>query len=142
VWKVEGLQAACIEHFKTHLSSLQVFSKWLMEKSSGWINIINLGIWLWERNPSTPHQIQTAPLRSSPSLSSVCTPASTTHAEWRSRLRLSEHDSETLFDRLGYVDGDDLTALSNEDWTTIPPIPPLQKKCILSAYAASKAAGN
>jgi hypothetical protein len=54
----------------------------------------------------------------------------------RSGLKLSKDDSQALF-KLGYVDGDDLTALSDEDWITVPP---LQKRRILAAYEASVAA--
>jgi hypothetical protein len=61
--------------------------------------------------------------------------ASTT--EGRCRLILSETDSQALVTKLGYVDGDDLTALNDDDWTAVPP---LQKKRILAAYVASVAA--
>lgn len=131
--------------------SLQVFSAWLMGKSLDWMNSVNLGMWLWQRSLSTPLQIQTAPLHSSspssssvraraaplPSFPLVRAQAGTT--ERRSGLKLSEDDYQALVTKLGYVDGDDLTALSDDDWTAVPP---LQKKRILAAYAASVATSN
>jgi hypothetical protein len=117
---------------------MKAFSTWLMERSSDWLNTINLGIWLWQRPLSTPDQIQTAPLHSSSSVRAPLPSSSLVHAQvatqWRSQL--NEADSQALVVKLGYVDGDNLTALSDNDWTAVPP---LQKKRILAAYMASVA---
>jgi hypothetical protein len=134
VWHIPEERQAYLQHLLsdapgrlTAESTLQDFGIWLCLQTNGWINLVHLVVWAWDRIAATQRQ-PTPP---------QMPPLQPTVAWWCAKYQLCQSDQDILVG-LGFMPGDDLKEMfDEEDWKALKLLP-LEKKCLIKASEKDK----